>query len=70
MSLELLYHTTPSVILYQVSRLAFSVQRFFRKVRYITLVNLLTSDDLFPKPPRGYPAKSRELRNCKLFSRS
>jgi lipid-A-disaccharide synthase len=48
-SLELLYHTTPSVILYQVSRLAFFVQRFFRKVRYITLVNLLTSDDLFPK---------------------
>ena len=48
-SLELLYHTTPSVILYQVSRLAFFVQRFFRKVRYITLVNLLTSDDLFPQ---------------------
>jgi lipid-A-disaccharide synthase len=54
-SLELLYHTTPSVILYQISRLAFFAQRFFRKVRYITLVNLLTSDDLFPKPPRGYP---------------
>ena len=25
------------------------MQRFFRKVRYITLVNLLTTDDLFPK---------------------
>jgi lipid-A-disaccharide synthase len=48
-SLELLYHTMPSVILYQVSRLAFFVQRFFRKVRYITLVNLLATDDLFPK---------------------
>jgi lipid-A-disaccharide synthase len=48
-SLELLYHTTPTVILYQISRLAFFVQRFFRKVRYITLVNLLTSDDLFPR---------------------
>jgi lipid-A-disaccharide synthase len=48
-SLELLYHTKPSVILYHVSRLAFFVQRFFRKVRYITLVNLLTTDDLFPK---------------------
>ena len=48
-SLELLYHTTPTVILYHISRLAFFVQRFFRKVRYITLVNLLTTDDLFPK---------------------
>lgn len=48
-SLELLYHTTPTVILYYVSHLAFFVQRFFRKVRYITLVNLLTTDDLFPK---------------------
>jgi lipid-A-disaccharide synthase len=55
-SLELLYHTTPSVILYQISRPAFFVQRFFRKVRYITLVNLLTTDDLFPKPPGGYAA--------------
>jgi lipid-A-disaccharide synthase len=48
-SLELLYHTKPSVILYHVSRLAFFLQRFFRKVRYITLVNLLTTEDLFPR---------------------
>ena len=48
-SLELLYHTKPTVILYYISRLAFFVQRFFRKVRYITLVNLLTTDDLFPE---------------------
>jgi lipid-A-disaccharide synthase len=48
-SLELLYHTKPSVILYHISRLAFFVQRFFRKVRYITLVNLLTTDQLFPR---------------------
>jgi lipid-A-disaccharide synthase len=51
-SLELLYHTTPAVILYQISRVAFFAQRFFRKVRYITLVNLLTAGDLFPKPRR------------------
>src|SRR5262245_13659010 len=48
-SLELLYHTKPTVILYYISPLAYFVQRFFRKVRYITLVNLLTTDDLFPK---------------------
>ena len=43
-SLELLYHTKPTVILYYISRLAFFVQTFFRKVRYITLVNLLTTE--------------------------
>jgi lipid-A-disaccharide synthase len=48
-SLELLYHTTPTVILYSISRPAYFVQRFFRKVKYITLVNLLTTDELFPE---------------------
>jgi lipid-A-disaccharide synthase len=51
-SLELLYHAKPSAILYQVSRLAYLVQSQFRKVRYITLVNLLTADD----PTTGRPA--------------
>jgi lipid-A-disaccharide synthase len=53
-SLELLYHTTPTVILYYISRFAFFVQTFFRKVRYITLVNLLTAKDLFPKQVATY----------------
>jgi lipid-A-disaccharide synthase len=53
-SLELLYHTKPTVILYYVSRFAFFVQKFFRKVRYITLVNLLTATDLFPKRVATY----------------
>lgn len=53
-SLELLYHTKPTVILYYVSRFAFFVQKFFRKVRYITLVNLLTANDLFPKRVATY----------------
>ena len=53
-SLELLYHAKPSVILYYISRLAFFVQSFFRKVRYITLVNLLVTDDLFPKRVATY----------------
>jgi lipid-A-disaccharide synthase len=53
-SLELLYHTKPTVILYYISRLAFFVQRFLRKVRYITLVNLLTAEDLFPKRVATY----------------
>lgn len=45
-SLELLYHTTPTVILYWISRQAYFVQSFFRKVKYITLVNLLSAGGL------------------------
>ncbi len=53
-SLELLYHTKPTVILYYISPAAYFVQTFFRKVRYITLVNLLTATDLFPKKVANY----------------
>ncbi len=48
-SLELLYQTTPTVILYWISRPAYFVQRLFRKVKYITLVNLLAADELYPE---------------------
>ncbi len=41
-SLELLYFTKPSLIMYRTSRLALSLaRRLFLRVRYITLVNLL-----------------------------
>jgi lipid-A-disaccharide synthase len=53
-SLELLYHTKPTVILYYISGFAYFVQTFFRKVRYITLVNLLTATDLFPRRVATY----------------
>jgi lipid-A-disaccharide synthase len=46
-SLELLYHQKPSVILYFVSRAAMKVQSWFRRARYITLVNLLAAEDRF-----------------------
>jgi lipid-A-disaccharide synthase len=61
-SLELLYHTKPTAILYQISRLAFVVQRFLRKVRYITLVNLLTAKDPFAETAAGHyhPADPRD----------
>lgn len=48
-SLELLYHATPTVILYWISRLGYFVQGYFRKVKYITLVNLLSTDELYPR---------------------
>lgn len=53
-SLELLAQTKPTVILYWISRPAYFVQGFFRKVKYITLVNLLTTKELFPKDLTPY----------------
>lgn len=47
-SLELLYHAKPTVILYWISRPAYFVQGFFRKVKYITLVNLLANEGVYP----------------------
>lgn len=46
-SLELLYHTKPAVVHYWVGRFPFFVQRFFRKVRFITLANLLATNDRY-----------------------
>jgi lipid-A-disaccharide synthase len=48
-SLELLYHTKPTVIQYQIGRVGFLFQRLLRNVKYITLVNLLATDELFPE---------------------
>ena len=53
-SLELLYHLKPTVILYWISRPAYFVQSFFLKVKYITLVNLLVADELCPKDCTPY----------------
>lgn len=40
-SLELLYHEKPSVIVYCIGPLAERAEKFLRRVKYITLVNLL-----------------------------
>jgi lipid-A-disaccharide synthase len=47
-SLELLHHAKPTVILYWISRLAYAVQKRFRKGKYITLVNLLADKGGYP----------------------
>jgi lipid-A-disaccharide synthase len=53
-SLELLHHTKPTVVLYSISRLAYFVQSFFRKVKFITLVNLLTAQEVFSQDVTPY----------------
>jgi lipid-A-disaccharide synthase len=53
-SLELLYHTKPSTILYQLSRTDYAIYRVLRGIGlmaapYITLVNILAGTELFPE---------------------
>ncbi|MEQ1905418.1 MAG: lipid-A-disaccharide synthase [Pirellulaceae bacterium] len=45
-SLELMYHKLPTVIVYRVSRLKFFVQHFLIRARFITLVNLMASESI------------------------
>jgi lipid-A-disaccharide synthase len=53
-SLELLFETKPTVIQYWVTPFAFTLQRWFRNVKYITLVNLLASDEVFGTDTTAY----------------
>lgn len=48
-SLELLYHQKPTVILYWINWFTHFMQRFFLQVPSITLVNLLAMEDPFSK---------------------
>ncbi len=58
-SLELLYHQKPAVILYWVNRLTYTAFRVLLvKVRFVTLVNLLASDDCFAARPEPYDPNS------------
>jgi len=57
-SLELLFQAKPTVVLYWISPLAYAIQKRFRKVKYITLVNLLTGCELFPKDLSPYDPDS------------
>lgn len=53
-SLELMAHTVPAVILYWVPKLPYLIQRLFRKVKYITLVNLLSAKDALTNDTRPF----------------
>ena len=48
-SLELLYHAKPTVIIYRVSKAADVIIRPFLTTKYITLVNLLADKMLYPE---------------------
>lgn len=48
-SLELMYRAKPTVIVYRVTRLLRWLARRFVQLRYITLVNLLANEEVFPE---------------------
>lgn len=56
-SLELLYHAKPAVMLYRVGWLMYQVVRRLANVRYMTLVNLLASNQPLGSRPKFHPAK-------------
>ena len=47
--LELLYREKPSVIVYRARKLLLPLIRFFKRSKYISLVNLLAEEELFPE---------------------
>ena len=53
-SLELLHYAKPTVVLYWINRVANFLQAYFRKVKFITLVNLLTTDDIYRSDRANY----------------
>lgn len=53
-SLELLYHACPSVMVYRVPWLMEQILLKLVKVKYMTLVNLLTAKELHPRDRRTY----------------
>ena len=61
-SLELLYHLRPSVIVYRTRRSAWFLLRWLLlKVRYITLVNLLACEDRFETSKGPYDPQTSDL---------
>ena len=48
-SLEMMYRRTPAVIVYRLKRFDLRVARRFMKVPYITLVNLLAEEEVYPE---------------------
>jgi lipid-A-disaccharide synthase len=59
-SLELLHRAKPTVILYHVSPLDYFLQSVLRKVKYVTLVNLLNADELFPRDRKLFDPRQKD----------
>lgn len=63
-SLELLYHQKPTVIVYTIGRVGYELQARCRRVKHITLVNLLAGDDIFVADSRSWGSRTGEAPGC------
>lgn len=52
-SLELLHHARPTVVYYHCGKFWYFLQSIFRRVPFITLVNLLADEDVFDERPQA-----------------
>ena len=59
-TMELLANHVPTVVYYKINKIAHFVQRFFRRTRFITLVNLLGIEQFTPGSPY-YPKKTKVI---------
>jgi lipid-A-disaccharide synthase len=50
-SLEMMYHRTPAVVVYRMKRLSYKIARKLVTIPYITLVNLLANEEVYPEFP-------------------
>jgi lipid-A-disaccharide synthase len=57
--LELMYRAKPAVVVYRVPRLAKWLLRSMVKVKYISLVNLLAGEELYPEIPTSRDESDR-----------
>ena len=59
-TMELLANHVPTVVYYKINKVGHFVQRFFRRSRFITLVNLLGVEQFTPGSPY-YPTKMKVI---------
>lgn len=63
-SLELLYHRKPTVIVFKVRRWAMVVQAFLLRIKYITLVNLIAAKEIRRTSFRVYDPDDPNAESC------
>jgi lipid-A-disaccharide synthase len=63
-SMELLYHRKPTVIVYKVQRWAILAQAIYLRTKFITLVNLIAVTDIRKKSLRPYNPDATDADPC------
>jgi lipid-A-disaccharide synthase len=64
-SLEMMFRRTPAIVVYRMKRMSLKIARKLVKIPFITLVNLLANEELYPEFPTDRDP-SREVGNRAL----